>query len=215
VHGAPASATMAEALDAYLTVVIDNGLNASAFTARVIASTRASLVGAALGAWCAFAGPLHGGAPGPTLDLLDALAASDDIDGSIERKLAAGERLMGFGHRVFRDGDPRAVALRRAMQRLGPGAGRLAFAAEVEARVAAVFARLKPGRPPLQSNLEINAALLLDAVGFPREAFTPVFSVGRAPGWLAHAMEQQQSGRLIRPSSAYVGPIPTGARHPD
>ena len=210
VHGAPASAPMAEALDAYLTVVIDNGLNASAFTARVIASTRASLAAAALGAWCAFAGPLHGGAPGPTLDLIDELAASGDIDGAIERKLAAGERLMGFGHRVFRDRDPRAVALRGAMQRLGPGAGRLAFAGEIEARVAAVFARLKPGRPPLQPNLEINAALLLDAVGIPREAFTPVFAVGRAPGWLAHAMEQQQQGRLIRPSSAYVGPLPAG-----
>ena len=210
-HGAPAPAPMAAALDAYLTVVIDNGLNASAFTARVIASTRASLVGAALGAYCAFAGPLHGGAPGPTLDMLDALAASGDLDGWIEEKLAAGERLMGFGHRVFRDGDPRAAALRGAMQRLGPGAGRLAFAAEVEARVAAVFARLKPGRPPLQPNIEINAALLLDAVGIPREAFTPVFAVARSAGWLAHAMEQQRQGRLIRPASAYVGPLPAGA----
>lgn len=210
-HGAPARAPMAAALDAYLTVVIDNGLNASAFTARVIASTRASLVGAALGAYCAFAGPLHGGAPGPTLDMLDALAASGDLDGWIEEKLAAGERLMGFGHRVFRDGDPRAAALRGAMQRLGPGAGRLAFAAEVEARVAAVFARLKPGRPPLQPNIEINAALLLDAVGIPREAFTPVFAVARSAGWLAHAMEQQRQGRLIRPASAYVGPLPAGA----
>ncbi|MGA8552497.1 MAG: citrate synthase [Stellaceae bacterium] len=214
VYGAPASEPMAEALDAYLTVVIDNGLNASAFTARVVASTGASLVGAALGAYCAFAGPLHGGAPGPTLDLIDALAASGDIDGWIEEKLARGERLMGFGHRVFRDGDPRAVALRGAMQRLGPGAGRLAFAGEIEARVAAVFARLKPGRPPLQPNLEINAALLLDAVGIPREAFTPVFAVARSAGWLAHAMEQQRSGRLIRPSSAYVGPLPAGAADP-
>ncbi len=213
-HGAPAPETMAQALDAYLTVAIDNGLNASAFTARVVASTGASLVGATLGAYCAFAGPLHGGAPGPTLDMLDALAASGDINGWIERKLTAGERLMGFGHRVFRDGDPRAVALRGAMQRLGPGAGRLAFAAEVEARVATVFARLKPGRPPLQPNLEINAALLLDAVGFPREAFTPVFAVGRAPGWLAHAMEQQRTGRLIRPTSAYIGPLPAGPANP-
>lgn len=95
-----------------------------------------------------------------------------------------------------------------ALQRLEPGAGRLAFAAKVEARVAAVFARLKPGRPPLQPNVEINAALLLDAVGIPREAFTPVFAVGRMPGWLAHAMEQRQTGRLIRPSSAYIGPVP-------
>ena len=214
VHGAPVSETMAEALDAYLTVVIDNGLNASAFTARVIASTGASLVGAALGAYCAFAGPLHGGAPGPTLDL-HRRARGERRHRRLDRTEARrGERLMGFGHRVFRDGDPRAVALRGAMQRLGPGAGRLAFAAEIEARVAAVFARLKPGRPPLQPNLEINAALLLDAVGIPREAFTPVFAVARSAGWLAHAMEQQRSGRLIRPSSAYIGPLPAGAADP-
>ena len=118
---------------------------------------------------------------------------------------------MGFGHRVFRNGDPRAPALRGALQRLGPGAGRLAFAAEVEARVAAVFARLKPGRPGLQPNVEINAALLLDAVGIPREAFNPVFAVGRMPGWLAHAMEQRRTGRLIRPASAYIGPVPPTA----
>ena len=143
--------------------------------------------------------------------MLDAVAASGDIDGWIEAKLASGERLMGFGHRVFRNGDPRAQALRGALQRLGPGAGRLAFAAEVEARVAAVFARLKPGRPALQPNVEINAALLLDAVGIPREAFTPVFAVGRMPGWLAHAMEQRRTGRLIRPASAYIGPVPPTA----
>jgi citrate synthase len=206
---------MAAALDTYFCAVIDNGLNTSAFTARVIASSRASLVSAALGAYCAFTGPLHGGAPGPTLDLLDEAAASGDVMAWAEQKLAAGERLMGFGHRVFRLGDPRAALLRQALLRLGdalgPGIGRLAFAAEVERAVGAAFARLKPGRPPLQPNVEINAALLLDAVGLPREAFTPVFAVARAAGWLAHAMEQQKSGRLIRPSSAYIGPHPVGA----
>ena len=210
-HGAPAEQAMIDALDTYWTAVIENGLNASSFTARIIASTRASLVAAVVGAYCAFTGPLHGGAPGPTLDMLDAVAASGDIDGWIEAKLASGERLMGFGHRVFRNGDPRAQALRGALQRLGPGAGRLAFAAEVDARVAAVFARLKPGRPGLQPNVEINAALLLDAVGIPREAFNPVFAVGRMPGWLAHAMEQRRTGRLIRPASAYIGPVPPTA----
>src|SRR6266700_74337 len=214
VHGAPVEPIMAEALDAYFTAVIDNGLNTSAFTARVIASSRASLVSAALGAYCAFTGPLHGGAPGPTLDMLDEAAASGDVALWAERKLAAGERLMGFGHRVFRLGDPRALLLRAALERLGetlgPGSGRLALAAEVERAVAAAFARQKPGRPPLQPNVEINAALLLDAVGFPRDAFTPVFAVARAAGWLAHAMEQQKEGRLVRPSSAYVGPRPTG-----
>jgi citrate synthase len=120
---------------------------------------------------------------------------------------------MGFGHRVFKDGDPRALILRDALQRLGaklgPAAGRLAFAAEVERGVATAFARLKPGRKPLQPNVEINAALLLDAVGLPRDAFMPVFAVARCAGWLAHAMEQQREGRLVRPSSAYIGPRPT------
>ena len=214
VHGAPVAPVMAEALDAYFTSVIDNGLNTSAFTARVIASSRASLVSAALGAYCAFTGPLHGGAPGPTLDMLDEAAASGDVAGWAERKLAAGHRLMGFGHRVFRLGDPRAkllhTALLRLADKLGPAAGRLAFAAEVERAVGAAFARLKPGRPPLQPNVEINAALLLDAVGLPHDAFTPVFAVARGAGWLAHAMEQQKEGRLVRPSSAYVGPLPKG-----
>src|SRR5438445_772677 len=215
VHGEPPLPVMADALDAYFTAVIDNGLNTSAFTARVIASSRASLVSAALGAYCAFTGPLHGGAPGPTLDMLDEAAASGDVASWAERKLAAGERLMGFGHRVFRLGDPRATLLRQALERLGdalgPGIGRLALAVEVERAVGTAFARLKPGRPPLQPNVEINAALLLDAVGLPREAFTPVFAVARAAGWLAHAMEQQKEGRLVRPSSAYVGPRPKGA----
>src|SRR5579864_7878042 len=214
VHGRPVAPVMAEALDAYFTAVIDNGLNTSAFAARVIASSRASLVSAALGAYCAFTGPLHGGAPGPTLDMLDEAAASGDVALWAERKLAGGERLMGFGHRVFRLGDPRAAVLRTALERLaemlGPAAGRLAFAAEVEQAVGTAYARRKPGRPPLQPNIEINAALLLDAVGLPRDAFTPVFAVARGAGWLAHALEQQKEGRLIRPSSAYVGPRPQG-----
>src|SRR3982075_3985704 len=108
-HGKPVAPAMADALDTYFAAVIDNGLNTSAFTARVIASSRASLVSAALGAYCAFTGPLHGGAPGPTLDMLDEAAASGDVAAWAERKLAAGGRLMGFGHRVFRLGDPRAT----------------------------------------------------------------------------------------------------------
>ncbi|HVH79382.1 MAG TPA: citrate synthase [Stellaceae bacterium] len=212
VHGRTVDPAMVEALDTYWTALIDNGLNTSAFTARVIASSRASLASAALGAFCAFTGPLHGGAPGPTLDLLDEAEVSGDVTAWAERKLATGARLMGFGHRVFKDGDPRALilrdALRRLGDRLGPGAGRLAFAMKVESAVGAAFARIKPGRPPLQPNVEINAALLLDAVGFPRDAFMPVFAVARCAGWLAHAMEQRRENRLVRPSSAYIGPRP-------
>jgi citrate synthase len=202
---------MSRALDAYFTVVMENGLNSSAFAARTIASTGASLTAAALGAYCAFTGPRHGGAPGPTLDMLDEAERAPDLDAWIERKLQAGERLLGFGHRVFRHGDPRTAAIGRALAGLGPDAGRLAFAARLERRVGAVFQRRKPGRPPLQQNIEINAALLLDAVGLPRPAFMPVFAVARCAGWLAHAMEQRRTGRLIRPISAYVGPRPAGA----
>jgi citrate synthase len=212
-RGGAVAPVMADGLDTYFASVIDNGINTSAFTARVVSSSRASLVSAALGAYCAFTGPLHGGAPGPTLDMLDEAEASGDIDAWAEKKLSAGGRLMGFGHRVFRLGDPRAALLRVALERIGklsPGAGRLAFAAKVERAVGEAFARLKPGRPPLQPNVEINAALLLDAVGLPREAFTPVFAVGRAAGWLAHAMEQRTVDRLIRPASAYIGPLPKG-----
>ena len=213
-HGHRVESAMAEALETYWTALIDNGLNTSAFTARVIASSRASLASAALGAYCAFTGPLHGGAPGPTLDMLDEAEASGDVASWAEQKLSSGERLMGFGHRVFKGGDPRALILGAALRRLGatlgPAAGRRAFAAEVERAVGVAFARLKPGRPPLQPNVEINAALLLDAVGLPRDAFMPVFAVARCAGWLAHAMEQRQEGRLVRPSSAYVGPRPAG-----
>jgi len=206
-HGAPADKLIADALDTYFCAVIDNGLNASTFTARVVASSRASLASAVVGAYCAFTGPLHGGAPGPTLDMLDEAAASGDIDAWLERKLASGGRLMGFGHRVFRVRDPRADALRESLQRLGPSVGRLAFAADFEQRALAALKRHKPGRS-LQTNLEINAALLLDAVGLQREAFMPVFALGRCAGWIAHALEQQKTGRLIRPLANYIGPQP-------
>jgi citrate synthase len=204
-HGTPPAPAAAQALDTYFTVMADSGMSASSFTARVVASTRASVASAVLGAWCAFTGPIHGGAPGPTLDLLDALAATDDMDAWIERKLRAGERLMGFGHRVYRGNDPRAAAMRVALQRMGPAAGRLEFAAQVEVRVAAVVEQVKPGRK-LPANVEIMAALLLDAVGIPREAFTAVFAVGRCASWIAHALEQQRTGRMFRPESRYVGP---------
>lgn len=200
-------AARAQALDDYITTVIDNGLGASTFAARVVASTQASLASAALGGYCAFTGPRHGGAPGPTLDMLDAIQAAGDIDAWLDKTLAAGGRLMGFGHRVFRVRDPRADVLRAALERLGPDAGRLAFAAEVERRAIAALARHKPGRS-LQSNVELNAALLLEAVGVPRDAFTPVFALARIAGWLAHALEQQRTGRMIRPAARYIGPDP-------
>jgi citrate synthase len=197
----------ASALDSYLTAVIDNGLGTSTFAARVIISTRASLVSAVTGAYGAFTGALHGGAPGLVLDMLDEIAASGDTDGWLERKLAAGERLIGFGHRMFRVRDPRADLLRGALRRLDPGNKRLAFAQDVERRALAVLKRRKPGRA-LEANIEIDAALLLEAIGVPRDAFTPVFAMSRIASWIAHALEQRRSGRMIRPASAYVGAAP-------
>ncbi len=204
-HGVASDPARVAALDTYFTVMAESGLSASAFTARVVASTRASLAASVLAAWCAFTGALHGGAPGPTLDMLDAAEAVADLEDWLEARLRAGERLMGFGHRVFQGNDPRAAAMRRALHAMGPEAGRLAFAERLEAAVATAIQRVKPNRT-LPPNVEIMAALLLDAVGFPRDAFTLVFAVGRSAGWLAHAMEQQKTGRMIRPVSAYVGP---------
>jgi citrate synthase len=173
----------------------------------VIISTRASLASAAVGAYGAFSGALHGGAPGLALDMLDEIAGSGDIDQWLDRTLAAGGRLMGFGHRVFRVRDPRADVLRAALQRLDPESKRLAFARDVERRALAALQRRKPDRR-LEANIEMDAALLLDAIGLPREAFTPVFAIARAPAWIAHALEQQRTGRMLRPASTYIGPAP-------
>lgn len=203
--GAPVSPDLADALDTYLVTVADHGLNASTFTARVIASTQAGVFSAIVGALCALKGPLHGGAPGPVLDMLDEIGGAEAIDGWLAAKLAAGERLMGFGHRVYRVRDPRADVLKAAVR--GLSGGRLAFAEQVEARALAALARHKAERS-LQTNVEFYTALLLDAVGLPRSLFTPVFAIGRAAGWTAHILEQQQTGRIIRPRSRYVGPVP-------
>jgi citrate synthase len=204
-HGAAPDQTNAAALDTYFAAMAESGMSPSAFAARIVASTGASLASSVLAAWCAFTGPLHGGAPGPTLSVLDAAAAADDLDAWIERKFTSGERIAGFGHRVFKGNDPRAAALGAALQQMESGASRLQFAARLEERLAAVLTRLKPNRR-LPANVEIMAALVLDAVGIPRNAFTAVFAIARSAGWIAHALEQQQTGRMIRPASVYVGP---------
>jgi citrate synthase len=205
INGAPVDEKFAAALDAYLTAVIDNGLGTSTFAARVIISTRASLVSAILGAYGAFTGELHGGAPARALDMLDAIMARGDIDGYLDRALTTGERLMGFGHRIFRVRDPRNDILRAALQRLDPLSQRLAIALKIERRAVAALARHKPGRR-IEANIEVHAALLLEAIGLPREAFTAVFAIARTPSWIAHALEQQKTGRMIRPRSTYIGP---------
>jgi len=209
-RGAPASEEDAAALDTYLATVVDHGLNASTFTARVVASTRASIAAAVGAAFAALTGPLHGGAPGPVLDMLDAIATPERIDPWLEAALARGERLMGFGHRVYRVRDPRADALKAALQRLRPTTGRLAFAELVERRALALL-RLRKRTRAIDTNVEFYTALLLDALGVPRDAMVSAFAMGRVAGWIAHALEQQRTGRIIRPASRYIGPEPAAA----
>lgn len=205
--------TARRALDAYLVTVCEHGLNASTFTARIVASTRAGLVSTAIAALSALKGPLHGGAPGPVLDMLTAIGEPDAAEAWLADALARGDRLMGFGHRIYKVRDPRADALKAALRTLGrtrSAASRLELAEAVEQAALDILRRTKPGRS-LETNVEFYTAVLLDALGFPADSFTCVFAAGRMPGWIAHAREQELTGRLIRPQSRYVGPSPKQA----
>jgi citrate synthase len=195
------------ALDAYLVTVCDHGMNASTFATRVVASTQADLFASVTAGYCALTGPLHGGAPEPVLEMLDAIGSRERIRPWVDSALARGERLMGFGHRIYRVRDPRADVLKSAIERFAVNGTDLPFAGEVEAYVREALRREKPDRP-LDTNVEFFTAILLDALAIPRQAFTPIFAVARSAGWTAHAREQQRGGRLIRPSSAYIGPMP-------
>jgi citrate synthase len=195
------------ALDAYLVTVCDHGMNASTFATRVVASTQADLFASVTAGYCALTGPLHGGAPEPVLEMLDAIGSRERIKPWVDSALGRGERLMGFGHRIYRVRDPRADVLKGAIERLAVNGTDLTFAGEVEVYIREALRREKPDRP-LDTNVEFFTAILLDALAIPRQAFTPVFAVARSAGWTAHAREQQRGGRLIRPSSAYIGPMP-------
>ena len=210
-YGEQPTTQQTAALDRYLVTVSDHGLNASTFAARVVASTRAGLTSSVIAALSALKGPLHGGAPGPVLDCLDGVASPERALSWLQDKLARGERLMGFGHRIYRVRDPRADSVKGALEGLirsgQVDAARLRLAEAVEQAALRLLALKKPDRP-LQTNVEFYTALLLEALKFPREAFTCVFAVGRVGGWIAHAREQIMGGRLIRPRSRYVGPPP-------
>jgi citrate synthase len=196
------------ALETYLNTVADHGMNASTFAARVIVSTRSDVVSAVVGAIGALKGPLHGGAPGPALDVVFEIGDAGRAEPVLRGKLERGERLMGFGHRIYKVRDPRADVLAAAAERLyaTDGDGELyKLALEVEKAALKVLAEHKPGRN-LQTNVEFYTALLLHGLGLPAELFTPTFAVARVAGWTAHCFEQQALDRLIRPQSAYVGP---------
>lgn len=200
-----ASAAETQALTSYLLTVSEHGMNASTYTARVIASTRSDLLSCLAGALGALKGPLHGGAPGPVLDMLDAIGQADNASVWIEQQLQAGERLMGFGHRIYKTRDPRADLLKQALEHLQArqSSPRLALAEAVEQAALLSLRQHKP-QQQLQTNVEFYTALLLEALGFPREAFTSVFALGRVLGWSAHVFEQRRNGRLIRPPSRYI-----------
>ncbi|WP_072806185.1 citrate/2-methylcitrate synthase [Rhodococcoides yunnanense] len=193
----------AKAVDRYLTATIDHGFNASTFTARVVASTGSDVTSAVCAAIGAFAGPLHGGAPDRALDGLDQIADIDAADSWARSKISAGERIMGFGHPVYRTEDPRSVLLRDTAQELG---GELiAKAVQVEKIVATALADLKPDRK-LYANVEYYAGVLMELCGIPRSMFTPTFACSRMVGWCANIVEQSHDSKIIRPIARYDGP---------
>jgi len=209
-NGEAAPAAHADVLNRYLVTILDHGLNASTFAARVIGSTQADLKQAVIGAMGALSGPLHGGAPGPVLDMIDAIGTPENAEAWINAALTRKERLMGFGHRIYRTRDPRADVLKAGLRKLGADNPKVKLAESIESAALAALRKAKPDRL-LDTNVEFYTAVLLDAIGIHRTLFTPLFATGRAPGWCAHVLEQQRTGKLIRPSSRYVGRIPDEA----
>jgi citrate synthase len=191
-----------EAIDAYWVTAAEHGINASTFTARVIASTGADVAACLSGAVGAISGPLHGGAPSRVLHMIEGVERSGDAMAYVKEVLDKGERLMGFGHRVYRAEDPRARVLRATCERLD--APRFQVAAALEKAALDELQARRPDRV-LATNVEFWAAILLDFAQVPATMFTPMFTCARTAGWSAHILEQKNTGRLIRPSSRYVG----------
>jgi citrate synthase len=208
ITGSDPDARTERLLDRYLSLTADHGMNSSTFVARIVASTGADVGAAVVAALGALSGPLHGGAPGPVLDMLDEIERPDRARDWIAGRIRDGHRIMGFGHRVYRTDDPRALSLRRAA--IEAGIGRADLAEAVESAALEVLAEMKPSRP-LRTNVEYWAAVTLEACGVPRDLFTPTFAVSRAVGWTAHVLEQASDNRLIRPGVEYVGPTPRTA----
>lgn len=212
-HGSPPNAAAARALEQYWITVVDHGMNASTFAARVVASTGSDLVSAVTAAIGALKGPLHGGAPGPVLDMLDAVGSAERAESWLRDEMLRGRRIMGMGHRIYRVRDPRAAVLERTLERhsdelVRGGATaleRLALARSVEGTAERLLSERHPGRG-LRANVEFYTAVLLEALGIPRELMTATFAASRVVGWSAHVAEQRATGRLIRPASRYVGP---------
>ena len=208
VTGAEVQPEHALAVEQYLVATVDHGFNASTFTSRVVASTGADMAGSLVSAIGALTGPLHGGAPSRAIAMIDEIGSADRAADWVRTKLARGDKIMGFGHAVYRAEDPRGVVLRAAAESLG---GDLAErAAGIEHEILAVLAEWKPHQR-IVTNVEYWASVVLELAGVPREMFTPTFAVSRVVGWSAHVLEQAEVGKIIRPSARYVGPEPEAA----
>ena len=203
--GEEPTAEHARAIEQYLMLTVDHGFNASTFTSRVIASTGADMGAALVGAIGALSGPLHGGAPSRALALLEAIGSPERTRPYIRDAVERGERIMGFGHAVYKTEDPRSNLLEAIALRLG--GERAAFAVDVEREIVDALAELKPGRQ-LYANVEFYAGVVMERCGVPAELFTPTFAVSRVIGWSANVLEQAADNRIIRPSARYVGPPP-------
>jgi citrate synthase len=197
-----------KALDTYWISAAEHGLNASTFTARIAASTGADCAAAMSSAVGTLSGPLHGGAPARVLPMIDGAAQSDDPEQYVKDLLDSGERIMGFGHRVYRAYDPRATVLRRTAFELG--SPRVEVAAALEQAALKVLRERSPNRQ-LETNVEYWAAVVLDIAEIPPELTPAMFGCARVAGWSAHILEQKRTGRLIRPSARYIGPGPRSA----
>ena len=196
----------ATALETYLCTVMEHGVNASTFAARTVASTDADLASAVIAGMCALEGRLHGGAPGPVLDMLDAIGSELRAPEWLAGELDAKRRIMGMGHRVYRARDPRAAVLEAACRELTTSP-RIELARSVEREAERMLAKRHPDRR-LRANVEFFTAVLLESIGIPRTMFTATFAAGRVAGWCAHIEEQRRTGRLIRPRARYIGRAP-------
>ncbi|MAG36953.1 MAG: citrate synthase/methylcitrate synthase [Dehalococcoidia bacterium] len=207
-EGEEPSQARIDGFNAYLSVVAEHGLNASTFTGRVVISTNSDMVSALTAAIGALKGPAHGGVPGPVLHMLEEIGVPEQAEPWIRAELAAGRRIMGFGHRIYKVRDPRAAVLTEAVERMAAATGErtlLELTQAVEQTTVKVLAEVKPDRD-LYANVELYAALTLHTVGIPSELFTSLFAIGRTAGWTTHMLEQLSDNDLMRPIAVYVGP---------
>ena len=198
------SKAVTDALEAYMVLTLEHGMNASAFSARVTASTESDLVSAITSAIGTMKGPLHGGAPSGVIDLLNEIGTVEKAENIIRRKLLKGEKLMGFGHRVYKTHDPRAIALKKRLVENSGDDQSLDLALHVEKKAVELLAELKPGRS-LYTNVEFYAAAIMKSIHLPSDLFTPTFTASRIVGWTAHVMEQAENNSIYRPQSEYIG----------